>query len=128
MSSLSNARVRAVPNVLICLHNAREFMEEREADSAPLRFKNLQSEVLKIRALLAFAPTSGRPARFLDAKSAWGRFQAEQARQLARALGLHELRELVLAHHVLLYAHSDREVILLSIRHGRQLGCVPANS
>ena len=33
-----------------------------------------------------------------------------------------ELRELVLARHVMLYAHSEREVVLLSIRHERQLG------
>jgi len=32
------------------------------------------------------------------------------------------LRELVLARHVLLYAHSEKEVVLLSLRHERQLG------
>jgi hypothetical protein len=40
-----------------------------------------------------------------------------------RALGEPELRELVLARHVVLYAHSEQEVVLLSIRHERQLGC-----
>jgi hypothetical protein len=117
-----NARVRAVPNFLVCLHAARGFMEEQDAASASGRFKKLQAEVLKARALLSFAPTSGRPARFLEAKSGWGRFQAEQARQTARALGQPELRELVLARHVVLYAHSEAEVVLLSIRHERQLG------
>ena len=97
-------------------------MEEQDATSAPVRFKKMQAEVIKARALLSFAPTSGRPARFLDAKSGWGQFQAEQARQIARALGQPELRELVLARHVVLYAHSEREVVLLSIRHERQLG------
>jgi hypothetical protein len=82
----------------------------------------LQIELVKARALLSFAPTSGRPARFLDAKSGCGQFQAEQARQIARALGQPELRELVLARHVVLYAHSEREVVLLSIRHERRLG------
>ena len=122
MSIPVNARVRAVPNFLTCLHAARRFMEEQDATSAPVRFKKLQAEVIKARALLSFAPTSGRPARFLDAKSGWGQFQAEQARQIARALGQPELRELVLARHVVLYAHSEREVVLLSIRHERQLG------
>jgi hypothetical protein len=117
-----NARVRAVPNFLVCLHAARSFMEAQDAASAPVRFKKLQAEVVKARALLSFAPTSGRPARFLDAKSGWGQFQAEQARQIAQALGLPELRELVLARHVLLYAHSAVEVVLLSLRHERQLG------
>mgnify|MGYP003579896251 CR=1 FL=1 len=32
-----------------------------------------------------------------------------------------ELRELVLARHVVLYAHSRQEAVLLSIRHERQL-------
>ena len=97
-------------------------MEAQDAASAPRRFGKLQAEVLKARALLSFAPASGRPARFLSARSGWGRFQSEQARQLAQALGMPELRELVLARHVMLYAHSEREVVLLSIRHERQLG------
>ena len=107
---------------MVCLHTARSFMEEQDAASAPARFKKLQAEVLKARALLSFAPSSGRPARFLEARSGWGQFQAEQAKQIARAVGQPELRELVLARHVMLYAHSEREVVLLSIRHERQLG------
>ncbi len=67
------------------------------------------------------APTSGRPARFLEAKTGWGLFQAEQTRKLAQSLGMPQLRELVLAHHVVLYAHSEQEVVLLSLRHERQL-------
>ncbi len=121
MSLPVNARVRAVPNFLACLDVARRFMVEQDAASAPTRFKKLQAEIVKARALLCFAPTSGRPARFLDAKSGWGRFQAEQARQLAQGLGMPELRELVLARHVLLYAHSAQDVVLLSMRHERQL-------
>jgi hypothetical protein len=117
-----NARVRAVPNFLACLQAAHRFMEEQDATSASARFKKLQAEVVKARALLSFAPTSGRPARFLEAKSGWGRFQAEQARQLAQTLGRPALRELVLARHVMLYAHSEHEVVLLSMRHERQFG------
>lgn len=97
-------------------------MEEQDSASALGRFQKLQAELVKARALLSFAPASGRPARFLDAKSGWGKFQAEQASQIARAIGLPELRELVLVRHVLLYAHSEREVVLLSLRHERQLG------
>ena len=122
MSIPVNARVRAVPNFLVCLQAARTFMEEQDAASASARFKKLQAEIVKARALVSFAPTSGRPARFLDAESGWGKFQAEQARHLSRTLGQSELRELVLARHVLLYAHSGAEVVLLSLRHERQLG------
>ena len=82
----------------------------------------LQSELVKARALLSFAPASGRPARFLNAKTGWGQFEAQQAVQLAKALGMPELRELVLARHVVLYAHAERDVVLLSMRHERQLG------
>ena len=113
------AKVRAVPNFLACLRAARGFMLDQDAASAPARFKKLQTELVKARALLSFAPTSGRPARFLDAKTGWGQFQAQQTAQLARALGMPELREVVLASHLVLYAHCERDVLLLSLRHGR---------
>lgn len=97
-------------------------MDEQDVATAAARYKKLQAELVRARAILSFAPTSGRPARFLDATSGWGRFQADQALQLARALGQPALRELVLARHVLLYAHSEQQVTLLSMRHERQLG------
>ena len=115
------ARVRAVPNFLACLHATRHLMDAQDANPAPARFKKLQAEVLKARALLSFAPASGRSARFLDAKSGWGQFQSEPAKELARQLGRPDLRELVLARHGVLYAHLERDVVLLSIRHERQL-------
>jgi hypothetical protein len=116
-----NAEVRAVPNFLSCLDAARVFMLGQDARTASARFEKLQADIVKARALLVFAPTSGRPARFLDARSGWGQFQAQQAVQLARQLGAPDLRELILARHVLLYAHSERQVFLLSMRHERQL-------
>lgn len=97
-------------------------MTEQDAASSPRRFKNLQAELVKGRGLLSFSPTSGRPARFLQAKTGWGRYQAQQALQLAHAIGMPDLRELVLDRHVMLYAHSERDVLLLSLRHERQLG------
>ncbi|MES2532856.1 MAG: hypothetical protein V4636_17580 [Pseudomonadota bacterium] len=121
MSIPVHASVRAVPNFLACLSAVHGFMVQQDAASAPMRFRKLQAEIIKARALLSFAPTSGRPARFLDATSGWGRFQAEQARQMAQAVDRPELRELVLARHILLYAHSDADVVLLSLRHERQL-------
>lgn len=122
MSIPVNAKVRAAPNFLACLRVAQGFMVERDAASAPARFEKLQAELVKARGLLSFSPTSGRPARFLDARTGWGQFQAQQAVQLARAIGMPDLRELVLARHVVLYAHSERDVLLLSLRHERQLG------
>ncbi len=121
MSLPVNAKVRAVPNFLACLRAARAFLVQQDAGSAPARFEKLQADLVKARGLLAFAPTSGRPARFLDAKTGWGQFHAQQALQLARALGMTELRELVLDRHIVLYAHSERDVVLLCLRHERQL-------
>ncbi len=97
-------------------------MTEQDAASAPRRFEKLQASLVKARRLLSFAPTSGRPARFLEARTGWGRYQAQQALQLAHAIGMPELRELVLHRHVVLYAHSEQDVLLLSVRHERQLG------
>ena len=122
MSIPVNAKVRAVPNFLRCLRAAHAFMHRQDQRSAPTRFESLQAELTKGRQLLSFAPASGRPARFLEATTGWGRYQAEQAKQLAQALGMPDLRELVLARHLLLYAHSECDVVLLSIRHERQLG------
>lgn len=122
MTLPANARVRAVPNFLVCLEAAKRFMEEQAVRSAPGRFQRLQAELAKARRLLSFAPAGGRPARFLQASTAWGLFQVQQAKQYAQALGMPELRELVLAQHIMLYAHSEREVVWLSLRHERQLG------
>ncbi len=122
MSIPVNFKVRAAPNFMACLHAARGFMVEQDARSAPGRFAKLQAELVKARALLSFASSSGRPARFRDAKTGWGQFQSHQAVQLARAIGMPELRELVLARHVVLYAHSEQDVLLLSLCHERQLG------
>jgi hypothetical protein len=41
--------------------------------------------------------------------------------QLAKQAGLPNLREYVVGHHVVLYAHSDSEVVLLALEHQRQL-------
>lgn len=117
-----HAKVRAAPNFLACLRAARGFMAEQDAASAPARFEKLQAALVKARGLLSFSPSSGRRARFLDAKTGRGQFQAQQAVQLAHAVGMPELRELVLARHVVLYAHSEHDVLLLSLRHERQLG------
>jgi len=117
-----NAKVRAVPNFLACLRAARGFMVEQDAASAPARFGKLQAEFVKALVLLSFAPTSVRPARFLDAKTGWGQFQSQQAVQPAKALGMPELRELASARHVVFYAHAERDVLLLSLRHERQFG------
>ena len=41
--------------------------------------------------------------------------------QLAAQAGLPSLREYVVSRHIVLYAHSDVEVVLLALKHQRQL-------
>jgi hypothetical protein len=65
---------------------------------------------------------SGRPARFLAAKSGQGLALASRAKDLAAGHGVPELRELVVKPYVLLYAHSTDCVVLLALKHERQLG------
>ena len=41
--------------------------------------------------------------------------------QLAEQAGLPSLREYVVSQHIVLYAHSNSDVVLLAIKHQRQL-------
>jgi hypothetical protein len=49
-----------------------------------------------------------------------GQFQAQQAVQLARATGMPELREPVSSRHIVLHAHFEPDVLLLSLHHERR--------
>ncbi len=116
-----NAKVGAVPNFTFNLEEARVFFVLQDAESAAARFVKLKSELREMRAMLSWSPTCGRPARFLNAHSAQARFRAESILELAKQVGLPSLREYVIAKHVVLYAHSGSEVILLALKHQRQL-------
>jgi len=97
------------------------FMRAQDLDTAQARYATLLQELQGVVQRLAWAPGSGRPARFLDAASVQGQALALRARQLAATLGAPNLREAVLQRHLLLYAHSDSEVFLLALKHARQL-------
>lgn len=71
--------------------------------------------------VLAWSPAGGRPARFIDAKSAQVRLKTEAVMLLAEQAGLPDLREYVVGQHIVLYAHSITDVVLLAIKHPRQL-------
>ena len=73
------------------------------------------------RGHLRWNPTAGRPARFLDARSAQGQVLAARAKDLAAAHGVPELRELVVKPYVMLYAHANDRVVLLALKHEREL-------
>lgn len=72
-------------------------------------------------AVLAWSPASGRPARFLSAKSAQATLKANAVQQLAEQAGLPSLCEYVVGQFIALYAHSETDVVLLAIKHQRQL-------
>lgn len=77
---------------------------------------------MKQSVVLAWSPAGGRIARFLTAKSVQAKLRAAAVRQLSEQSELPYLREYVVSQHIVLYAHSDTDVVLLAIKHQRQLG------
>lgn len=125
----ARARVEAAPNFLTTLDEARAFLVEQDAESSPARFAKLKTQLREMLDVLAWSPGSGRPARFLAVRSAQARLRVEAVLSLARQAGLPNLREYIVDQHVVLYAHADQEVLLLAIKHQRQLtysACVPS--
>lgn len=116
-----NARVEAAPNFLANLDALREFLRLQDADTAVTRMTRLKAELREMIAVLAWSPASGRPARFLSPKSAQARLKATAVLLLAEQAGLPALREYVVGQHVVLYAHSATDVVLLALKHQRQL-------
>lgn len=116
-----SAQVGAVLNFAECLLAVHAFMVEQDAASTPARFAQLKRDLREMKTLLAWSPASGRPARFLKPNSAQATLRLAAVQQLAKTAGLPHLREFVIGTHVVLYAHSDTEVVLLSLKHHRQL-------
>lgn len=116
-----DASVQAAYSFVRSMHLAREFMQGQDPATAEARYEALLTQTQQARRRLKWNPATGRPASFLQAQSDQGRALAEQAQGLAAAHGLSELRELVLKPYVLLYAHSQDRVVLLALKHERQL-------
>lgn len=117
-----NARVLATPSFARCLDEALDFLQGQDADAAARRQAALRAQLRQAREHLTWNPAAGRPARFLALRSWQGRSQAARAQALAAELGLPHLREWVLKPWVLLYAHDAQRVLLLALKHERQLG------
>lgn len=116
-----NAKVEAAPNFLANLDAAHQFFQLQDGDSADSRLTKLKTDLREMIAILAWSPASGRPARFLSAKSAQATLKANAVQQLAEQAGLPSLREYVVGQFIVLYAHSDTDVVLLALKHQRQL-------
>lgn len=121
MTLPANARVEAAPNFLTNLDAVHQFFEIQDADSASERFRKLKAELREMVSILSWSPGSGRTARFLTGRSAQARLRVEAVQQLAVQAALPDLREYVVGQHIVLYAHSEVEVILLALKHQRQL-------
>lgn len=116
-----NAKVEATPNFLANLDAAHQFFQIQDADTADARLAKLKADLREMVAVLAWSPASGRPARFLSAKSAQAKLKANAVQQLAEQAELPALREYVVGQHIVLYAHSEADVVLLALKHLRQL-------
>lgn len=117
----ANAQAHAAQSFVISVRNAYEFLQKQDASRAEERYQELLAQLSKARERLRLNPASGRPARLLSLKSAQGRALAPRVKAQAESLGVPELRELILKPYVLLYAHGENQVFLLSLRHERQL-------
>jgi plasmid stabilization system protein ParE len=116
-----NAKVEAAPNFLANLDAAHQFFMVQDAESADSRLTKLKANIREMVAILSWSPASGRPARFMAAKSAQATLKTNTVQQLAEQAGLPTLREYVVGQHIVLYAHSESEVVMLAIKHQRQL-------
>jgi len=111
-----SAQVGAAPHFADCLLAVHAFMVEQDAASAPARLAQLKRDLREMTTVLAWSPASGRPARFLKPNSAQASLRLAAVQLLAQSANLPHLREFVLGSHLVLYAHSDTEVVLLSFR------------
>ncbi|HEY8879266.1 MAG TPA: type II toxin-antitoxin system RelE/ParE family toxin, partial [Roseateles sp.] len=98
-----------------------DFMRQQDAASADARHAQLLSQLAQARELLRWNPEAGRPARLLQSQAFQGRAIVERALTLADTLGLPNLRELIVKPYVLLYAHGSDCVVVLALKHKRQL-------
>ena len=110
-----SAQVSAAPRFADCLLAVHDFLVEQDAASASVRLSQLKRDLREMKTMLAWSPASGRPARFLKPNSAQASLRLAGVQQLAQSANLPYLREFVIGSHLVLYAHSDTEVVLLSI-------------
>ena len=115
----TNATVEATPHFLAGLKAAQAFFEQQDMDTAAGRAARLRAGLREMVQILAWSPASGRPARFVFARSAQARLHMEAVHALASQVGLPHLCEYVVGQHLVLYAHSADTVMLLALKHQR---------
>ncbi|MFY7916230.1 MAG: type II toxin-antitoxin system RelE/ParE family toxin [Rubrivivax sp.] len=121
MSLPVNATLQAAQSYVRNVRAAQEFLAQQDATTEASRFTRLLADLRQAQDLLRRNPAAGRPARFLAANSAQAQALASRAQTLALAHGVPHLRELVVKPYLLLYAHSADRIVLLALKHERQL-------
>lgn len=116
-----NATTQATQSYVLNVRAELEFLVQQDATKADAWFSALLAQLMEARDLLRSNPASGRPARFLSAKSGLPRAMASPTMALAAVHGMPELWELVVEPYVVLYAHSADRVVLLALKRERQL-------
>ena len=117
----ARVRLEAAQSFVRDVRASGDFMRQQDAASADARYAQLLSQLAQARELLRWNPEAGRPAHLLQSQSFQGRAIAERAQALAETLDLPNLRELIVKPHVLLYAHGSDRVVMLALKHERQL-------
>jgi hypothetical protein len=116
-----NARIQAAQSFVRNVRSVQESFIQQDGTSADTRYAAQLAQLREAREHLRWNPAAGRPARFLQAQSAQGQAIAARAIALATARGASQLRELVVKPYVLLYAHGADRVVLLALKHEREL-------
>ncbi|GAB3650734.1 hypothetical protein [Ramlibacter alkalitolerans] len=121
MALPANARLQAAESFIRDVRFVHEFLRQQDPTLADQRYGVLLQQLKEAREHLRWNPAAGRPARFLQSRSAHGQALAARAAALARAHGVPQLRELVVKPYLLLYAEGTGRVVLLALKHERQL-------
>lgn len=117
----TTAVVDAAPSFPKRLPEIHRFFRQQDPESADARLARLKTDLKKMVEILGWSPGSGRSAWFNAVRSAQGMLYREEVQAKAASAGVTMLREYIVADFVVLYAHADTEVVLLSLRHRRQL-------
>ena len=120
MSLPVNASVEAARSFVRDLRAAQDFMRQQDELHADERFTQLRTRLDEARKRLSWNPQVGRPARLMDARTVQALYLVARAKGLGTARNLPWLRELVIKPYILLYAHGEKQVFLLALKHERQ--------
>ncbi len=116
-----NARIQIAQTFVHNVRAAHDFLLQQDRTRADARYAALLVQLEEARAHLRWNPAAGRPARFLHSGSVQGHALATRASAMAAEHGVPTLRELVVKPYVLLYAHGRDRVLLLALKHEREL-------